>query len=166
VVISGGDGTVLWVVEEALKAQLNFDKISFGILPIGTGNDFSRSLGWGHAPLVFSDKDIKPLKKRLIEWVESAVSDYDIWEVKISTYRNGDISFAKNKEDFWTGKQEYQKSFSNYLGLGVDARVTYAFEMNRQSTRCCNMMVYACCGLANLCKSIQELKSSFSSFRA
>lgn len=43
----GGDGTVLWVVEEIVKYGISVDKIVIGIIPIGTGNDFSRATGWG-----------------------------------------------------------------------------------------------------------------------
>ena len=47
VVVGGGDGTVLWVVEEMLKAGIDFNKCALGVIPFGTGNDFSRVLGWG-----------------------------------------------------------------------------------------------------------------------
>ena len=46
-VVGGGDGTVLWVVEEMLKAGIDFNKCALGVIPFGTGNDFSRVLGWG-----------------------------------------------------------------------------------------------------------------------
>lgn len=46
VVICGGDGSVLWVVKEVIEAGVDIHKIVFGIIPIGTGNDFSRTLGW------------------------------------------------------------------------------------------------------------------------
>ena len=47
VIIGGGDGTVLWVVGEMIKSNVDFEKCPIGILPFGTGNDFSRCLGWG-----------------------------------------------------------------------------------------------------------------------
>lgn len=53
VIICGGDGTILWVVEEVVKAGVDMGKVCFGVIPIGTGNDFSRSLGWGTAPVHF-----------------------------------------------------------------------------------------------------------------
>ncbi|XP_013142969.1 PREDICTED: diacylglycerol kinase epsilon [Papilio polytes] len=43
--IAGGDGTVAWVLN-ALKPATHISA-SVGILPMGTGNDLSRVLGWG-----------------------------------------------------------------------------------------------------------------------
>jgi len=47
VVVGGGDGTVLWVVNEMIKIGIDFSNCPIGIIPFGTGNDFSRVLGWG-----------------------------------------------------------------------------------------------------------------------
>lgn len=46
VLIGGGDGTVQWVISEAISHEINFEKVIFGVLPIGTGNDFAASVGW------------------------------------------------------------------------------------------------------------------------
>lgn len=46
VIVCGGDGSVLWVVREVLETGVDIHKVVFGIIPIGTGNDFSRTLGW------------------------------------------------------------------------------------------------------------------------
>jgi hypothetical protein len=54
VIIGGGDGTVLWVVGEMIKYSVDFEKCPIGILPFGTGNDFSRCLGWGGKIGLFS----------------------------------------------------------------------------------------------------------------
>lgn len=58
IIICGGDGTVLWVVNEVLRVGVDASAVCFGIIPIGTGNDFSRSLGWGGSPIHFSGDDI------------------------------------------------------------------------------------------------------------
>lgn len=46
-VICGGDGTVTWVISELHKNQIPCHQVPFAIIPLGTGNDFSQSLGWG-----------------------------------------------------------------------------------------------------------------------
>lgn len=42
----GGDGTICWLVEELIAQKANFHKIVISILPFGTGNDFSVSMGF------------------------------------------------------------------------------------------------------------------------
>ena len=86
IIICGGDGTIIWGIEECYKAGLDFDELQFGCLPIGTGNDFSRTIGWGSDPIEFKEGDILPLKKRIIEWIGSGVEKYDVWEMEMSLY--------------------------------------------------------------------------------
>ena len=47
VIIGGGDGTVLSIIEDFLTQGINVQNCLFGVLPLGTGNDLSCSLGWG-----------------------------------------------------------------------------------------------------------------------
>jgi diacylglycerol kinase family enzyme len=44
-IICGGDGTFNWVINELTKWKIDISKMVFAMLPIGTGNDFCRSLG-------------------------------------------------------------------------------------------------------------------------
>ena len=46
ILICGGDGTIGWVLRTADNLDLP-TKPQFSILPLGTGNDLSRTLGWG-----------------------------------------------------------------------------------------------------------------------
>jgi diacylglycerol kinase (ATP) len=65
-IICGGDGTVLWVVSLVGKQGIDLTKVTFCIVPIGTGNDFSRCLGWGGSPISFSAGKLNQLKERLL----------------------------------------------------------------------------------------------------
>lgn len=46
-VICGGDGTVMWVVTEMSNFNIDHAQVPIAIIPLGTGNDFARVLGWG-----------------------------------------------------------------------------------------------------------------------
>lgn len=41
-IIGGGDGTIIWAIEEMIKYKIDFMKCPIGTIPLGTGNDFSR----------------------------------------------------------------------------------------------------------------------------
>jgi diacylglycerol kinase (ATP) len=61
VIICGGDGTIPWVLAELLGAGVKLERVVIGIIPIGTGNDFSRSLGWGSECLKISPNNFTNL---------------------------------------------------------------------------------------------------------
>lgn len=44
-IIAGGDGTTMWVVENLIQYEIDTDKVVIVPLPFGTGNDFSNALG-------------------------------------------------------------------------------------------------------------------------
>ena len=69
-VACGGDGTVGWVLSVMDSMKSSFPRgrrPAIGIIPLGTGNDLSRSLNWGGK---YRDK---PLRKVLIDIAKSDV---------------------------------------------------------------------------------------------
>jgi len=52
--------------------------IVFGVLPIGTGNDFCRSIGWSPDKIYFT---LRGLIMQFEQWNEAVVKKYDLWDV-------------------------------------------------------------------------------------
>jgi len=80
----------MWVVEEMLRFHVNFDRCLIGIVPFGTGNDFSRNLGWsGSAPSPLIGDRLSALKKLVKRWNSAEYSEFDVWEVTVHAAQEG-----------------------------------------------------------------------------
>lgn len=117
VMVCGGDGTVGWVLGAIDKANLpNTPQV--GILPLGTGNDLARVLGWG--PGFSSDDDISDILK---EMEHAHLSLLDRWNVIIDPKKR------------YLGLHHNTKfiTMNNYLGIGCAAGVALNFHRQRES---------------------------------
>jgi len=47
IIVGGGDGSVSIIIEKMISFGINIEYTPIGVLPLGTGNDLSRVLGWG-----------------------------------------------------------------------------------------------------------------------
>ena len=92
ILVCGGDGTVGWVLDELDKLQLEY-RPPVGVLPLGTGNDLARHLGWGPG---FTGGDICELLQRI---AAAHVTLLDRWEVKILRRIHEGNSGANTDED-------------------------------------------------------------------
>lgn len=67
-------------------------------MPYGTGNDFSRVLGWGpSAPSDLLEANLKGLKRLIINWNQSLVESFDIWKVELKLRESGQFYKITNK---------------------------------------------------------------------
>lgn len=105
ILVCGGDGTVGWVLGALDEIGVERQP-PIAILPLGTGNDLARVLGWGSG---FSGRDVSDI---LAEIEAAHVSLLDRWRVDID------------------GKK--RAVLNNYMGVGVDAQVALEFHEQRE----------------------------------
>lgn len=120
VLACGGDGTVGWVL--SILDQIGaYPAPAVGVLPLGTGNDLARALGWGGG---YKDE---PIGKILTSIADSETTLLDRWQLKVE--RNPD---AKNDDDGGKGKESLPLNVvNNYFSLGVDAHIALEFHEAR-----------------------------------
>ena len=80
----------MWVVSELHKYDIDHMKTPIAMLPLGTGNDFSRVLDWGaECPSDLLDDDLNELKKRVTYWLSAHSQNLDIWMVECEVQEYG-----------------------------------------------------------------------------
>lgn len=122
VLACGGDGTVGWVL--SILDQIGVSPApAVGVLPLGTGNDLARALGWGGG---YTDE---PIGKILTNIGESDTTLLDRWQLVVE--RNTD---AQGDEDNGKGKENLPLNVvNNYFSLGVDAYIALEFHEAREA---------------------------------
>lgn len=108
-------------------------------MPLGTGNDLSRALGWGEG--VSTTKDVKYFLKYLE--TKPLPTLFDRWHIKITSKAN-------------PGKVLLDLKMLLYFGIGLDAKFSYQFNLIRKKfpfffkTRTGNKFFYSQVGAFNL----------------
>uniref|UniRef100_T1P7J7 Diacylglycerol kinase n=1 Tax=Musca domestica TaxID=7370 RepID=T1P7J7_MUSDO len=119
----GGDGTVGWVL--SVLDQLNppiQPPPAVGVLPLGTGTDLARALGWGGG---YTDE---PIGKILKEIGMSQCVLMDRWRLKVSPNEDvPDDNVDKSKDNVPLNV------INNYFSFGVDAHIALEFHEAREA---------------------------------
>ena len=116
----GGDGTLAWIL--SVLDQFVFDENAcvrprVAIIPLGTGNDLSRSLGWG--PGWTSDVHVNSLLERI---EQGRTVQFDRWRVYVTKL---DAKGKPLSTSFYC--------MQNYLSFGCDAAVCSQFHQLRET---------------------------------
>ncbi|UYV79691.1 DGKE [Cordylochernes scorpioides] len=146
VVIGGGDGTVSWVLNSIDKLGLE-PQPQVAVLPLGTGNDLARVMGWLEQQLEAS---------AILDSLGSATPQpVDRWKLDILSHRRALRLHSTPKELFMT----------NYCSVGVDALVALKFHQTRDSrlyfsSRIFNKLLYLMFGTTEIfergCKNLRH----------
>ncbi|KAK3011170.1 hypothetical protein RJ639_010937 [Escallonia herrerae] len=142
IVVAGGDGTVGWVLGclGELYKKGREPVPPTGIIPLGTGNDLSRSFGWGGS-FPFNWKSA--IKRTLDRATNGSVCRLDSWNVLVSmpAGKELDAPYSLKPTEACSLDQGlevegelpekvscYEGVFYNYYSVGMDAQVAYGFH--------------------------------------
>ncbi|KAI9206834.1 ATP-NAD kinase-like domain-containing protein [Polychytrium aggregatum] len=134
ILVCGGDGTVGWILSilDRMIPDEN-QRPPIAVLPLGTGNDLARVLGWGGGWEGESVLDI------LREIQAAGRSDLDRWAVRIqsavaqagSGRRSSIVQRAMSMAAPGAPKEKLSM-MNNYLSIGSDATIVLEFHRTRE----------------------------------
>ena len=172
VLVAGGDGSLIWLLQDLVRFNIPLEKVAVSPLPFGTGNDLAATLGWGRTrskPLLGDN-----LTSAVSDWVHAVPESFDVWEIELQLLDTGYfLQVAREPKGFQKrvlqSNGELQKTLtrlmSNYFSLGVDARIGLGFDKARTRSQFKNKAVYAWEGFKKLCclpvTELQEFLTRF-----
>ncbi|SIO73746.1 diacylglycerol kinase [Babesia microti strain RI] len=158
IIVVGGDGTVLWCLSELDAHGINYDKVSIGVVPYGTGNDFANAFGWKSIKLCnFFDKYLKTLRSVVSTFINAPVVKHDLWEISISVGKDGHFSkinqTSKSEEiicDNLSTIKTLNFTMCNYFSIGVESKIGRGYDRYRGLSRFKNKSRYIIEGFKKL----------------
>ena len=132
VIALGGDGTLTWLIESLIPQDINLDRVHFGILPFGSGNDLSSYLGWGRAP---PDNIYGPY---IEEWIRATPRAFNLWTIQIEMTgglckiaRDSTGYFKEFVEENGNKKLYVEKIFMSHFSIGLHGQHGFGYDKRK-----------------------------------
>jgi len=125
ILVCGGDGTVGWVLGAIDQLDLSYLP-PVGILPLGTGNDLARVMGWGGG---FTGSSVLPALHHVSR---AHVELLDRWTVTSSWLHDHRPKWLPGGAQQSKERKQKPMTMNNYFGIGVDAAVALGFHQMRE----------------------------------
>mmetsp|Transcript_9143 Transcript_9143/g.19598 ORF Transcript_9143/g.19598 Transcript_9143/m.19598 type:complete len:507 (+) Transcript_9143:45-1565(+) len=143
ILVAGGDGTIAWVLGVIRKLKLQPEP-PVAMIPMGTGNDLSRSFNWGPAFDKGWISSFTTLYSTLARIAEAQTVDLDCWKLSI-TFPTEELlqtlpasmhsvpkeSGAEPGTSAPAAGAAARGLFWNYMSVGLDAKSAYQFHSLR-----------------------------------
>ena len=123
IIACGGDGTVGWVLSVLDELDFGSNKPAVAIIPLGTGNDLSRTLGWGGG---YKDESMEQFIKKVINGRIELLDRWTIMTNLINDKLNVTelVPSAKAKLPLTV--------INNYFSIGADSKIALDFHEARE----------------------------------
>ncbi|KAL8438882.1 hypothetical protein Efla_005362 [Eimeria flavescens] len=152
ILVAGGDGTVMWCVDEMTNTGVDCDVCAVGVVPYGTGNDFANALGWRpfNAANPF-DASLHTLRSLVAHCMRATVVYHDLWSVNVllkpdeSSHRQTRVCCCCMQEVVLrqgVPVRELAFTMSNYFSMGVESRIGRGFDKHRTKSQALNKLRY------------------------
>ncbi|XP_077472557.1 diacylglycerol kinase eta isoform X3 [Stigmatopora argus] len=168
ILVCGGDGSVGWVLSEIDKLNLH-KQCQLGVLPLGTGNDLARVLGWG--PSCDDDTQLPQTLEKLERASTKMLDRWSImsYEIKVPPKRCGGAAAPEGADGCQFPLSAYEDAVSTQLAKILDSeqrsvilssakilcetvkdfagKVAKAYERSGESADDCDAMSLKCADL-------------------
>ncbi|XP_018344813.1 PREDICTED: diacylglycerol kinase eta isoform X3 [Trachymyrmex septentrionalis] len=123
ILVCSGDGSVGWVLSEIDRLGMHARQCQIGVLPLGTGNDLARVLGWGS-----SCDDDAHLPQLMEKYEKAGTKMLDRWSI-MTFERNISLSCHKVTQPDPTEKSSIAHQYEN----SVLAHLTNILQSDQES---------------------------------
>eukprot|EP00008_Paramoeba_atlantica_P000890 CAMPEP_0201502056 /NCGR_PEP_ID=MMETSP0151_2-20130828/83926_1 /ASSEMBLY_ACC=CAM_ASM_000257 /TAXON_ID=200890 /ORGANISM="Paramoeba atlantica, Strain 621/1 / CCAP 1560/9" /LENGTH=398 /DNA_ID=CAMNT_0047895619 /DNA_START=600 /DNA_END=1792 /DNA_ORIENTATION=- len=123
----GGDGTCCWVLSVLDEMEWESPYPPIAVLPLGTGNDLSRALGWGPG---YADDPLSPILKRIPKASIVSLDRWKVWHLPVAI--NEENPLTDLSEEVSAHPLTTSITMNNYWSIGVDATVALSFHRKRE----------------------------------